>query len=135
MANEAVWNDEQGRALNFTIADAPAVTKGALMKLSGSRTVGASAAGDVWAGILARDKVASDGITSAAIYTNGVFTLYAGGGTTIAIGENVKLSGANIVEGDVAEADWLAGKVIGKNLGPAIAVGTAGSIQVLVGTQ
>ena len=60
-----------------------------------------------------------------------IVDLRAGGGTTITQGELVKLSGVNIIEGDVVEADIIAGKVVGKSL-EGVTIGTAKTIEVML---
>ena len=105
-----------------------------LCKLSGDRTASATtdADGEVFAGIMATDKAASGGSKEKGLYTKGVFDLYAGGGTDITAGELVKLSGVNIIEGDVVEADILAGQVVGKAW-ETVAINTPEVIEVHVG--
>ena len=64
--------------------------------------------------------------------SDGKFAKLSISGTTITAGELVKLSGANIIEGDVVEAVIIAGKVVGKAM-ESVALGTAETIHVEVG--
>jgi hypothetical protein len=131
MANEAVLRNRHSNPVDFTTADV-AIPKGTIMTFSSSREVKASSAGDSFAGIAAREKVAGDGRTQIACFVDGIFDMRAGGGTAITEGELVTLSGANIVEGLYADATAKAGGLVGKALEGA-ALGTAETIQVLVG--
>ena len=132
MANEAV-NLELPRIIKrFTIYDTPAIPLNTLMKMSTDLHVAASSSTDVFAGICIEEKTTADGITNLGLAKDGVWDLYAGGGSTISVGELVKLSGANTIEGDVVEADIIAGKVVGKAY-EAVAIGTPETIRVDVG--
>lgn len=116
MANEAVILELNSfsNPQTFTCADGTAISKGTLLKISGDLTVSASAAQDVYGGVAAADKVASDGATKIAVYTpnsNNYFDMYTE--STIALGTLVVLSGANIIK-QAADADFEAGKVIGQ---------------------
>lgn len=87
MADEAVLVYEIGHPIPFVIAsveDAIAVTKGTLMKLSGSLLASSlmSASNDKVAGIAASDKIASDGVLSMGIYRSGIFRMRASGSIT-----------------------------------------------------
>ena len=134
MTNEAVQKQRISDPINFPITEV-AVEKGTLMQFSGGdKTVKASSSTDVFAGIMRREKIAGDGRTQAALFFDGVWDLRAGGNTTITAGELVKLSGANLIEGDVVEADIILGEVVGKAL-EGVTVGTAKTIEVLVGVS
>ena len=101
MANEAVIIEllgNKGDPVRYTVADATGIAKGTLMYLeSDPRTIKASSAdGQIFVGIAAAEKVASDGSTTLAVYTNGIFDLKdSGGGMTL--GDAAKLNGANII--------------------------------------
>lgn len=135
MANEAIIVEllgNQGEVIDFTIADAAGVTKGALMELLDPRTIsGATLSTNKFAGIAAADKVASDGATNLGVYTKGIFDLRTGGGAVINAGVMVKLTGANMVEA-AADTDYEAGLIVGKALETA-AVATAETIEVAIG--
>ena len=110
MANEAVIIEliEGGVPINWTVANAGAIAKGALLKIvSGGvdRLVVASAAdNDPFGGVVAAEKVANDGSTTISAWTKGIFDIR--GSAAITAGERVSLSGANTVTKVVA-ADLL----------------------------
>src|SRR3990167_4322917 len=64
---------------DFTIADITAIAKGALLRMTDPRTAIVGAALVYKAGIAAREKVASDGRTNLAVYTDGKFRVYISG--------------------------------------------------------
>jgi len=69
--------------IDFTVADGTAIPKGTLCKLTDGRVaITASGAGDKIAGICARDKIASDGRTQAAMFVRGIFDMEADGNIT-----------------------------------------------------
>ena len=80
MANEAVLRQKMSNPIDWTVADATAVTKGAICKMTDPRTAILSDGGaQPVAGIAARDKVASDGRTNLAFYYDGIFDVVASG--------------------------------------------------------
>lgn len=101
MANEAVIIELLGNGgdpVRYTVADGTGIEKGTLMYLSGDpRTIAASSAdGQIFVGIAASEKVANDGQTTLAVYTNGIFDLKdSSAGMTL--GDVCKLNGANLV--------------------------------------
>lgn len=100
MANEAVIIEllgNEGDPMRYTVADGTGILKGTLMYLSGDRTISATAAdGDIFVGIAASEKVASDGQTSLAVYTNGIFDLK-DSGSGMTLGDIAKINGANLI--------------------------------------
>jgi len=122
MANEAViielCGQPKGRPLTFSVVDATRIEKGALCALYDPRSMsGASFNMDgslPFAGIAAAEKVASDGSTTLAAWTEGVFDLKNGVGT-VNVGKLVSLSGANVVY-QAAATDVENGYVVGKAL-------------------
>lgn len=91
MANEAVLKERHSHPSDFTVADATAITKGAILKMTDPRTAAIGTNGPVAvAGIAARDKVASDGRTRLAVYTDGIFDVYLSG--ACAIGDPLMIS-------------------------------------------
>lgn len=122
MANEAVIVELLGNGgdpVRYTVADGAGIAKGTLMRLSGDpRTITASAAdGDLFVGIAAAEKVANDGSTTLAVYTNGIFDITVNATAAAAVlGEPVKLTGANLV--DVADDSTIAhmNEVVGYSL-------------------
>ena len=114
MANEAVIIEliNGGTPVRRTVADGTTISKGTLLKLADPNTASASSANaDVFGGIAAADKLANDGSTTLAAWTDGVFDIKAGS-ATFSAGAMVKLSGANLVSAALA-ADLLTGTVVG----------------------
>jgi len=101
MASEAVIIELLGNAGNpvrFTVADGTAVPKGTIMKITDPRSAVPSAAnGDPFAGIASTEKVASDGSTTLALYTCGIFDMSAGDAESND-GLRMHIFGANILE-------------------------------------
>lgn len=131
MANEAVQRDRISNALDFTwFNDAVGAEKGTILKLSGARIVAPCGAdNDVVIGVLAREKIAGDGRTQVAVYIDGIFDCSVN--DTIAIGDDLVVSGANILK-KYTTLDDEKGYVFGKAL--ETAAGSA-TIQVLVGKK
>ena len=132
MANEAVIIELLGNGgdpVRFTVANATGIEKGTLLKVADPRTASATSAdNDAFAGIAASEKVASDGATTLAAYTHGIFDLK-DSGAGITAGERVSIAGANLIS-KVAAADLLFADV-------GIALETASAsevIAVLVGS-
>lgn len=134
MANEAViinLGPNGGRVMRFTCADGTGIAKGTILKLADPRTVAAATAdNDVFAGIAAEEKVASDGQTSIGVYTEGIFDLYVSN-STIPVGSQVSINGANDIKVFTA-GDYEDGVAFGKAL-EASAAGTAEVIAVAIG--
>jgi len=122
MANEAVIIELLGNGgdpIRYTVADGTGIAKGTIMKFSSDpRTIAAATAdGDLIAGIAASEKVASDGSTSLAVYTNGIFDITCTASTGSAIlGEGVKITGANTVAPADDDAIEHAREVVGYSL-------------------
>ena len=118
MANEAVIIELLGNGgdpIRYTVADGTTIPKGSLMYLSGDRTISiTSGAGQAIAGIAASEKVANDGSTNLAVYTNGIFDLK-DSGSAITLGNMVKISGVNTIS-TAADGDYELGRVIGRAL-------------------
>lgn len=129
MANEAVRVEGPYEVHDFTVADGTAISQYTLCQLTDPRTASASSAtGQVFAGIAATDKEASDGQTNLGLYTRGIFVL-TDSGVGIAVGALVSLGGANTIK-TATEAEVAAGKAFGRAL-EAIAAGTTGEVQLL----
>jgi len=100
MANEAVIIEllgNKGDPVRYTVADGTFIPKGSLMYLSGDRTITISSAqGQIFVGIAATEKVANDGSTTLAVYTNGIFDLL-DSGSGMTLGDVCKLAGVNTV--------------------------------------
>jgi len=118
----------EGDPIRLTVADGTKILKGEMMKITDPRTmVVTSADNDPFIGISAADKVASDGATTLAVYTHGIFDINAS--AAITVGERVSVSGDNEIA-KVAAPDLLFSDV-------GIAMETASAdeiIAVLVGS-
>lgn len=113
MANEAVMTDRISEPLNFNCSEL-AMTKGAILALSGARDVKLSAAdNDVAIGILGRDKIVGDGRTSVPVFTQGIFRCASRG--VIVKGSDVTISGANLIKA-YTTLDREKGYVLGRAL-------------------
>ena len=95
MTNEAVkveLTNSTGNVRRYTCADGTGIAKGSILKLTDPRTaIISSGTADMIAGIAAEEKVASDGATSIACWTDGIFDLIASG--TITAGQPVMSAG------------------------------------------
>ncbi|MEA1877259.1 MAG: hypothetical protein U9N86_10380 [Bacteroidota bacterium] len=120
MANEAVIIELLGNGgdpIRFTCADGTTIAKGTVLELTDPRTVKAcSAANKPIAGIAAAEKVANDGATTIAAYTNGIFDMDIVAGGTSVLGADVVSSGAGNEIDDFDTLDDENGYVIGKSL-------------------
>jgi hypothetical protein len=133
MANEAViieLGPDNGAAYRFTVAEGATIEKGCLCKLSDPRTAAASSGADVFAGIAAAEKVASDGATTLAFHTEGVFDLMSAG-AAITAGGLVSLSGANLIK-QATEAEMVTGAAFGKALETAAAAGEVIAVKLVL---
>ena len=89
MANEAELLTELEPAVGFTCADGTGIEKGTHLKLTDDMTVIiTSAAANMFAGIAAEEKIASDGKTKIGVYLRGIFKGTAGG--TITTGDIIQ---------------------------------------------
>ena len=123
MANEAVIIELLGNGgdpIRVTVADGAGIAKGTVLKLSDPRTGAASSAdGDICIGIAAAEKVANDGSTTLAAYTNGIFDLK-DSGAGVGIGVPVTIGGTNTIKAAAAgEAET--GDIFGYSLETAAA--------------
>lgn len=84
MADEAVIIElfKGGRPMRVTVADGTGIEKGTLIAITDPRTGAAHAAADAFIlGVAAAEKVASDGSTTLAVYTDGIFDIKTDAGT------------------------------------------------------
>ena len=82
--NEAKLVYRKSLPSDFTVSDGTAIRKGAVLKLTDPRTaIASSGSGDMIAGIAAREKIASDGRTRLAVYSDGDFEMIASGAITV----------------------------------------------------
>lgn len=115
MADEAVLIYETSLPIPFTVANGAAIEKGTVLKLSDPMTVAAATAdNDIFAGIAAEEKIASDGKTKIAVYTSGIFKMVCSS-TASTVGLHQVIKGTNTI-GDATTLDDEKGYVIGKAL-------------------
>lgn len=81
MANEAVLKTATGLPIQMKCADGTGIEKGEVVKLSGEFTVSAAGTtvGQPAGGIVATEKIASNGQTYASVYREGIFKVYISG--------------------------------------------------------
>ena len=83
MANESILVHELELPIPFTCADGTGIEKGAHLKLTDNMTVIiTSGAANMFAGIAAHEKIASDGVVKIGVYLRGIFIGRAGGSIT-----------------------------------------------------
>jgi len=129
MANEAVIIELLGNGgdpVRFTVADASAIEKGTLMQISSDpRTITASSAdGEIFVGVAAEEKVLSDGQTSLAVYTHGIFDMKVDGTNTATLGNYLKLDGANLV----SDADEAGAQGVSELVGMSLETGATNEV-------
>ena len=130
MANEATLWMELDLPIPFTVADGAGIEKGTVLKMTDPMTAAAATAdNDVFCGIAAEEKIASDGRTKLGVYMRGIFKMVVEAGNSTTVGQDVVIKGTNTV-GGYTTLDDEKGYVIGK----ALETGAAGeSVLVLVG--
>lgn len=134
MANEAVIIEllgNKGDPIQYICVDADAFPKGTILKLSDNREADLSAAdGNICAGIAAAEKVALDGATTIAAYTNGIFDLKEANAAVIGIGVPITIGGANLIKA-AAGGEAETGDIFGHALAAFAKAGTE-SVRVLI---
>lgn len=119
MANEWTLLVETGPQIPFTVANATGISKGAVLKLTDPMTGALSAgAGDLVAGILGSEKIASDGTTEIGVYRDGIWKATLSGSCTV--GDPLETSATTNM---VKTATLLSGS---KVIGIALETGTTG---------
>ena len=135
MADEAIIVEllgNQGDPISYIVADGTTIEKGTVLELEDPRTAKkVSGAGVVIAGIAAAEKVANDGSTNLAVYTNGIFELKTAAGGTATLGSYVRSAGADNTIDVSTTLDDETGKSIGKSLETGGAAETV-SVRVLL---
>ena len=93
MTDEAILLFETGPPIPMTVVNASAIEKGSALILGDPMTVTVHAANDeaIFAGILAEEKILSDGKVRVPVYRQGIFKLT--GVAAIGVGEPIALSG------------------------------------------
>jgi len=129
MANEAILSTRlQDNLPEVTVADGVLILKGTVLALSDPNTGAASTAdGDIFAGIAFADKVASDGATKLATYTQGIFDMTCDG-TGVTVGDYVKIGGANLISTWTGATEALAGDLEKLHFGIALQTGAASEV-------
>lgn len=131
MANEATMLFELSLPVPFTCANGTGIEKGTLLKLSDPMTVAAcSADNDVFIGVAAEEKIASDGKTKIAVYLSGIAKMI-DSGSGITVGTDVVIAGTNTIK-TFTTLDDENGRVVGKALETAAA---GESLLVLFGNR
>jgi hypothetical protein len=135
MANELIIIEllgyEPGCPISYTVADGAGIAKGTLMQLTDPRTASAhSGASQPIIGVAAAEKVASDGQTRLAVYTNGIFDVTAAAAGVTAIGNICMCSATANMITMANGAGILGGYVIGQAL-EAIANNEVGAVRIL----
>jgi len=128
MANESTQVEGPYEAHDFTVADGASIPIGTLCQLTDPRTCSLSSGADVFAGVAATEKVASNGVVNLGLWTTGNFVMTAAAGASITEGSMVTLSGANLIRTATA-AEIALGQVVGKAM-EAIASTTTGEVKV-----
>ena len=123
MANEATIRLRISDPIPFTVANATGIEKGTLLALTEPRTVAANSGGggQVFGGILAREKIASDGHTNGSVFYDGIFDIKLDTNATCIAGDFLILSGTNTVAAaknwsGTASALYLSGMIVGMAL-------------------
>lgn len=84
MANEHTLYVQTSLPLPMTVADGTGIEKGALLKLADPLTVSTSdGKDDVAGGIAFGEKIASNGVTTLAVFRSGIFRAIASGSVTV----------------------------------------------------
>lgn len=116
MANEATLIYEMHPPIPFTVADGAGIEKGTLLKMSDPMTAAAATAdNDVFAGVAASEKIASDGRTKLAVYRSGIFKMVIEAGNSTTVGQDVVIKGTNTI-GGYTTLDDEKGYVVGQAL-------------------
>lgn len=116
MANEATLIVETDLPIMMTVADGAGIEKGTVLKMTDPLTAAAATAdNDIFAGIAAVEKIASDGNTKLAVYRRGIFKMVITAGNTTTTGQDVVIKGTNTI-GGYTTLDDEKGYVVGQAL-------------------
>lgn len=92
MANEAVLVFDTSIGIPMIVANATGIEQGAAVKLTDPFTVSlATATRDIFGGITAAEKIASDGVLTVPVYRTGIFKVFASG--NIKLGSPLAIAG------------------------------------------
>ena len=118
MVNEATLIIEKELPTDFTVANATAISKGAVLAMTDPLTaILSSGRRDTVAGILAEEKVASDGRTKMPVYRGGIFKGTLSGSATVGDPLSTESGSLNQLRSAVAD--------IGSNLSGSRIIGIA----------
>lgn len=110
--NEFILRQRRSNPTDFTVSDSAAFIKGTLLSNTDPRTASTTvAANAAIAGVAARDKVANDGRTQIAVYTDGVFDCVASGAITV--GQPVCAAGVTNMVKYIADGSVSGAAVLG----------------------
>ena len=125
----------RGDPIEITIADGAAIPKHTLMQITSSpqTCTATSGANQKFIGILTHEKVLSDGIVKASVYTHCIADLTCGAGETMVLGAPV-ITGAAANEVDVAATSTVEAPIVGIALETVGNNGT-GAVLINVGKQ
>lgn len=113
MANEHRLEVKKSEPFPFVVADGTAIEKGTALSLTDPRTaIAVSATKARAAGVLARAKVASDGLTEAAVYRDGWFAAKCSG--AVILGSKIGFGPDNYIF--QVDATWSGASVVGTAL-------------------
>jgi hypothetical protein len=130
MANEAVLMVELDLPVPFTCSDSTGIEKGTLLQITDPYTVSATSGDNqVFIGVAAEEKIASDGRTKIGVYLRGIFKMTVDAGDTTTVGLDCVVRAANAI-GLYDTLDDEKGLVVGR----ALETGAAGeTVLVLLG--
>lgn len=116
MANEATLIYETELPIPFTVSDGAGIEKGTLLKMTDPMTAAAATAdNDVFCGVAAEEKIASDGKTKLGVYRGGIFKMVIEAGNTTTVGQDCVIKGTNTI-GGYTTLDDEKGYVVGQAL-------------------
>lgn len=82
----AVLRERRSEPTSYTCAEATAIPKGTLLKLTDNKTaIKNDTSGSIIAGICARDKLAGDGRTEVGVFYDGLFDMLVSGSVTVGL--------------------------------------------------
>jgi len=122
MANEVTLVREDSVAVNMSCADDAGIEKGAILKMTDNMVaVLADGDEDICAGICAGEKIAGNGITSVAVFQEGLFRGTTNAGVTV--GDTISTAASS---GESNELDTSTASAVGsKTLGTAMETASA----------
>lgn len=116
MALECSIVYETALPIAFTCADNAGIEKGAVLLLSDPNTVATTTGdGDAVAGIAAEEKIANDGKTKIAVWTEGTFKGYAGA-AGVTVGMGIQTDTATGAANELVDADVNTEHLVGTSL-------------------